>query len=44
MTAELVGISLEVTLFNLYISLAVVIFSADKFIDFSSEFWQKDLE
>ena len=36
MTAELVGISLEVTIIFFIISLAVVIFSADKFIDFSS--------
>ena len=36
MTAELVGISLEITIIFFIISLAVVIFSADKFIDFSS--------
>ena len=36
MRAELVGISLEVTIIFFIISLAVVIFSADKFIDFSS--------
>ena len=36
MTAELVGISLTVTLVFFIISLAVVVFSADKFIDYSS--------
>ena len=36
MAAELVGISLTVTLVFFIISLAVVIFSADKFIDYSS--------
>ena len=36
MAAELVGISLTVTLVFFIISLAVVVFSADKFIDYSS--------
>lgn len=36
MAAELVGISLSVTLVFFIISLAVVVFSADKFIDYSS--------
>lgn len=36
MAAELVGISLPVTLLFFIISLAVVVFSADKFIDYSS--------
>jgi len=36
MTAELIGISFSVTLIFFSISIAVVVFSADKFIDYSS--------